>query len=131
MARRTASLKPLDELDEATRERGLRTMTHEVSFSVFADSLVGGVILTAFALHLGATSSGVGMLAAVILWNQLLQGPGALLIERLRQRKRIGGDWHARQQIAAAFAVRAAAYRQPCFYSNLGNHTSHAARRSE
>jgi MFS family permease len=83
------TLAPVDTLDEDDRAQGMRTMTREVFFSVFADTLVGGVILTAFALHLGATSAGVGMLAAVVFWNQLLQGPGAVLIERLRRRKQI------------------------------------------
>ena len=67
----------------------MKVMTHEVVFSTFADSLVNGVILTAFALHLGASTSGIGMLAAVIFWNQLLQGPGALLVGWLRRRKLI------------------------------------------
>ena len=88
-ARKGPTLAPLDRLDDETRERGLRILTREVMFSTFADALVGGVILTAFALHLGATSAGVGILAAVIFWNQLLQGPGALLVERLRRRKLI------------------------------------------
>ena len=87
--RPTLSLAPLERLDEVTRERGMKTLTREVVFSTFADALVGGVILTAFALHLGATSAGIGMLAAVIFWNQLLQGPGALLVARLRRRKLI------------------------------------------
>ena len=37
----------------------------------------------------GARPAQVGILTAVAFWAQLLQGPGVLLIERLRMRKLI------------------------------------------
>jgi MFS family permease len=67
----------------------MRTLTREVIFSTLCDSLIGGVILTAFALHLGASYALIGTLAAVRLWTQLLQGPAVLLVTRLRARKLI------------------------------------------
>lgn len=85
--RRRRIAAPQAEISDADRERGLRTLTIEVAFSTTADSFIGGVMLTAFALYLGASSSAIGLLAAVIFWNQLWQGPGVLLIDRLRRRK--------------------------------------------
>jgi MFS family permease len=51
--------------------------------------VTSGVILTAFALHLGASNTTIGLLAAAAFWVQLLQAPGVLLVERFRTRKRI------------------------------------------
>lgn len=76
-------------LDDETRGRGLRLLTREVVFSTLADSLMSGVILTAFALHVGASNQVIGALAAVVFWGQLLQGAAAVLIEKLRMRKPI------------------------------------------
>lgn len=47
------------------------------------------MILTAFALHLGASNLVVGILASAPFLGQLLQAPAVLLIERLRRRKAI------------------------------------------
>lgn len=82
-------LKPHAEIDALTRQRGLRTLTVEVVFSSTCDAIMMGTIMTAFALHLGARPAQVGILTAVAFWAQLLQGPGVLLVERLRTRKRI------------------------------------------
>jgi hypothetical protein len=50
--------------------------------------VTSGVILTAFAMHLGASNTTIGLLAAITFWMQLLQAPGVLLVEKLRTRKR-------------------------------------------
>lgn len=82
-------LAPQSEIDPPTLKRGLRTLTVEVVFSSTCDAILIGTIMTAFALYLGARPAQVGILTAVAFWAQLLQGPGVLLIERLRARKRI------------------------------------------
>jgi MFS family permease len=83
------TLKPVAELDAAEQQRGMRVLTLEVIFSTLADAVAGGVILTAFALHLGASNALIGTLAAITFWDQLLQGPGVLLVARLKRRKLI------------------------------------------
>lgn len=83
------TLKPVAELDAAEQQRGMRVLTTEVIFSTLADSVAGGVILTAFALHLGASNALIGTLAAITFWDQLLQGPGVVLVARLKRRKLI------------------------------------------
>jgi len=53
-------------------------------------SLSGGVLLAAFALELGATPFEVGVLAAIPFICQAAQLFGVVLVERIRERKRIG-----------------------------------------
>lgn len=82
-------LGPSVQFDETRRARATRILTGEVAFSTAADTMMGGVMLTALALHLGASNALIGALAAVTFWAQLLQGPGVVLVERLRARKLI------------------------------------------
>ena len=91
---------PTPQLTEDERERGLRHLVLEAGFSNAVTAVTSGVILTAFALHLGASNTTIGLLAAVTFWVQLLQAPGVLLVERLRTRKRIS--------IVASFVSRLA-----------------------
>lgn len=83
------TLRPVPVLDEAGQRTGMRVLTIEVIFSTLADTVMGGVILTAFALHLGASNALIGTLAAITFWDQLLQASGVLLVERVRMRKLI------------------------------------------
>lgn len=83
------SLEPQPDLSLANRERGLRLLVIEAIFSGGAAALTSGVILTAFALHLGASNLMVGTLAAMPFLAQLLQLPAIQLVERWRRRKRI------------------------------------------
>jgi MFS family permease len=69
--------------------RGLRLLVIEAAFSGGVAALTTGVILTAFALHLGASNVMVGVLASAPFLTQLLQLPAILLVERFRTRKRI------------------------------------------
>jgi len=91
---------PTPQLTEEERERGLRHLVLEAGFSNAVTAVTSGVILTAFALHLGASNTTIGLLAAVTFWVQLLQAPGVLLVEKLRTRKRIS--------IVASFVSRLA-----------------------
>jgi len=83
------TLDPQPHLTIADRERGLRLLVNEAVFSGGAAALTSGVILTAFALHLGASNVMVGILAAMPFLAQLLQLPAVQLIERWRRRKQI------------------------------------------
>ncbi|WP_269714617.1 MFS transporter [Caulobacter sp. NIBR2454] len=82
-------LAPEENLTEEARERGVRQMVVESAFSNTTGAMTSGVILTAFALYLGASNAVIGLLAALPFWTQLLQAPSVVLIERLRTRKRI------------------------------------------
>lgn len=84
-----AALLPQSTVTDAERERGLSLLVTEAAFSGGAAALTTGVILTAFALHLGASTVMVGLLASAPFLAQLLQLPAILLVERLRTRKRI------------------------------------------
>ncbi len=76
-------------IDDEERRRGLTLLVVEAAFSGGAAALTSGVILTAFALHLGASNVMVGVLASAPFLTQLLQLPAILLVERTRARKRI------------------------------------------
>ncbi|MBP7334886.1 MFS transporter [Niveispirillum sp.] len=84
-----ARLDPQAEVSEEDSARGLRLLVLEAAFSSGGGALTTGVILTAFALHLGASNLMIGVLASAPFLAQLLQLPSILLVERLRQRKRI------------------------------------------
>jgi hypothetical protein len=82
-------LAPTPSLSDEDRERGLRHLVREAGYSNAVTAVTSGVILTAFALQLGASNTTIGLLAAVTFWVQLLQLPGVMLVEGLRTRKRI------------------------------------------
>lgn len=82
-------LEPEQEIGTERRESGLRLMIFEAAFSNTTGALTTGVILTAFALHLGASNAAIGLLAAIPFFAQLAQLPAIWLVERLRARKRI------------------------------------------
>jgi MFS family permease len=84
-----ASLDPQLHVSEEECAKGLRLLIVEAAFSGGSTALTSGVILTAFALHLGASNFMVGVLASAPFLTQLLQLPAILLVERLRKRKRI------------------------------------------
>lgn len=84
-----ATLNPQLHVSEEECARGLRLLVIEAAFSGGATALTTGVILTAFALHLGASNLMVGVLASAPFLSQLLQLPAILLVERVRKRKRI------------------------------------------
>jgi MFS family permease len=83
------TLAPQLVVDEQEREAGLRRLIYEAAFSNAGAALTTGVILTAYALHLGANNFAIGLLAAIPFLAQLAQTPAILLVEKLRERKRI------------------------------------------
>jgi MFS family permease len=82
-------LDPQPLIDDAAREAGLRRLVVEAAFSSTTAALTTGVILTAFALHLGANNVTIGLLAAIPFLSQLAQAPAIALVEHVRARKRI------------------------------------------
>ena len=88
-ARQTFTLSPQARVSDEECARGLRLLVVEAAFSGGTTALTTGVILTAFALHLGASNVMVGILASAPFLAQLLQLPAILLVEQVRQRKRI------------------------------------------
>lgn len=105
--------------DEAQRTRAAKALTVEVVFSTTCDTMMTGVLLTAFALHLGATNALIGVLAAISFWTQLLQGPGVILIERLRRRRLITVTTSLVSSIAPA-ALAGLAFAAPGGTSQAG-----------
>ena len=83
------TLVPQSIVTAADRERGLRLLVREAIFSGGAGALTSGVILTAFALHVGASNLMIGILASAPFLTQILQLPAMVLVERWRARKRI------------------------------------------
>ncbi|WP_052730470.1 MFS transporter [Sphingomonas sp. SRS2] len=82
-------LAPQIAISEAECEAGLRRVITEAAYSSATTALTSGVILTAFALYLGASNLVIGIMASAPFLSQLLQAPAVLLIEKLRERKRI------------------------------------------
>lgn len=83
------TLAPQADITDAERDAGLKRLIYEAGYSSATAALTSGVILTAFALHLGASNLMVGILASAPFLGQLLQAPAVLMIERLRRRKAI------------------------------------------
>lgn len=82
-------LAPQREIGPGEMRRGMDRLVQEPVYSSATTAMTSGVILTAFALHLGASNLVVGLLASAPFLGQLLQGPAILLVEKLRQRKLI------------------------------------------
>jgi MFS family permease len=82
-------LRPDDQIDAAAHERGRRAMVQDAAWASLVGALYGGVILVGFALELGASPFVIGLIGAVPFLAQLGQLPAIVLIERLRQRRKI------------------------------------------
>lgn len=80
---------PQDKVSEAELRRGLRYLLVDASFATAIGALNSGVVLLALALHIGASTLEIGVLAAIPLFTQVLQAPAVTLVERLRTRRRI------------------------------------------
>ncbi|WP_133500441.1 MFS transporter [Cognatilysobacter terrigena] len=84
---------------EQLREGGRRLML-DAAFATVVGTLNSGVVLVAYALMLGASSTVIGVLAAIPFLTQLLQAPAVALLERVRSRRRVA--------IAGLFVARLA-----------------------
>ena len=70
-------------------ERGRSALVQDAAWATLAGALYGGVILVGFALELGASASVIGLLAAIPFLAQLSQIGAMVLVERVRQRRKI------------------------------------------
>src|SRR5687767_9085888 len=86
---RAPRLYPDQAITPETLARGKRAMVQDAAWASLVGALYGGVILVGFALELGATPIVIGLLAAIPFLAQLAQLPAVLLIERVRQRRKI------------------------------------------
>jgi MFS family permease len=69
--------------------RGRRAMVQDAAWASLVGALYSGVIMVGFALAAGASPFIIGLLAAIPLAAQLAQVPAILLVERVRQRRKI------------------------------------------
>ena len=82
-------LSPDPDITPQALARGKRAMVQDAAWASMVGAVYGGVIIVGFALEAGATPFVVGLLAAIPLVSQLAQLPAIVLIERLRQRRKI------------------------------------------
>ncbi len=80
---------PVPHIDDEALRRGLRAFQGDGVCSQVRDSLLSGPLLVGYALLLGASNAGVGILSALGPATQVLQLPTVALIERWRARKAI------------------------------------------
>jgi hypothetical protein len=80
---------PVPHVDAEAQRRGIRAFQGDGVCSQVRDSLLSGPLLVGYALLLGASNAGVGILSALGPATQVLQLPTVALIERKRTRKAI------------------------------------------
>jgi MFS family permease len=80
---------PVPHIDSEALRKGLRAFQGDGVCSQVRDSLLSGPLLVGYALLLGASNAGVGVLSALAPATQILQLPTVALIERWRMRKAI------------------------------------------
>src|SRR3954466_13783921 len=85
----TLRLRPDVEVRGEDFVRGKRAMVQDAAWASLVGALYGGVILVGFALELGASPFIIGLLAAIPFLAQLGQLPAIVLIERVRERRKI------------------------------------------
>lgn len=76
-----------DQITPEELERGSRRLMLDAAFATIVGTLNSGVVLVAYALFLGASSTTIGVLAAIPFLTQLLQAPTVALVERLQSRR--------------------------------------------
>lgn len=70
-------------------QRGTRRLMLDAAFATVVGTLNSGVVLVAYALFLGASSTMIGVLAAIPFLTQLLQLPAVVLVEKVRSRRAV------------------------------------------
>lgn len=94
------ALAPTTEITRTQLREGGRRLMFDAAFATIVGTLNSGVVLVAYALMLGASSSVIGVLAAIPFLTQLLQAPAVVVLERVRSRRRVA--------IASLFVARLA-----------------------
>lgn len=84
------NLRPDPHITDAARAGAEHTLVRDAGWATVTGAFSSGIILIAFALTLGAQPLHVGILAAIPFLAQAAQWPATLLVERVRQRRRIG-----------------------------------------
>src|SRR5690348_10481516 len=82
-------LRPDAVISPENLESGKRALVKDAAWASIVGALNGGVILTGFALELGATPWHIGVLAAIPLLAQIAQLPAMVLVERFAERRKI------------------------------------------
>ena len=80
---------PVHDISPAQLREGGRRLMYDAAFATVVGTLNSGVVLVAYALMLGASSTVIGVLAAIPFLTQLLQAPAVALLERVRSRRRV------------------------------------------
>lgn len=93
-------LAPQQSIAPEELERGIRSLMVDAAFATAIGALNSGVVLLAFAIHLGASNVQIGFLAAIPLITQVLQAPAVALVEKVRARRLIS--------VASLFTARLA-----------------------
>ena len=83
-------LRPDADITAAQLEAAKRSLVWDAAWASVTGTLSGGVLLVAFALAIGAEPLEIGVIAAIPFIAQALQLPGVGLVDRIRQRKKIG-----------------------------------------
>jgi hypothetical protein len=83
-------LEPVASVSPEELAAGQRALVRDLAWASMSGAFSGGVILVAFALALGAKPLHVGLLAAIPFIAQAAQLPATILVERFRQRRKIG-----------------------------------------
>ena len=83
-------LHPEDTLTAEALARGKQALVRDAAWASMTGALSGGVVLVALALELGAGPMAIGVLGAIPFIAQAAQLPAIALVEKVRQRKRIG-----------------------------------------
>jgi hypothetical protein len=82
-------LQPQPTISAQECARGIRFLMIDAAAATAIGALNSGVVLLALALHIGASTVEIGLLAAIPLLTQVLQAPTVKLVERWRRRKLI------------------------------------------
>jgi MFS family permease len=100
-------LQPVSRISAAELEAGQQALVRDLAWASLSSAFCGGVILTAFALTIGATPIVIGLLAAIPFFTQALQLPATVLVERQRRRKLLafGTNTAARVLVLAMAAL--------------------------
>lgn len=93
-------LAPQAEITPRELDRGIRNLLVDAAAGTAIGALNSGVVLLALALHIGASTFAIGVLAAIPLLTQVLQAPTVKLVERFRRRRLIA--------VSAIFTARLA-----------------------
>lgn len=83
-------LQPESTITPDALATGQRALVRDAAWASVTGSLSGGVVLVAMALQLGAGPLAIGVLGAIPFVAQLAQLPAVALVERVRQRKKLG-----------------------------------------